>query len=465
MKICGYTKKEELIGTKFLSFVSEKDQENLLNKFRSAMASKQVVNIISTGKGRDGKEFTLESSGKAIHDALGNPMGFITICRDITERKKIDQRLKESEERYRFVAENAMDLITVHDLKGTFLYASPSIKTVMGTAPEDIVGKKSILEYLHPDDIAKFISQNKDLLEKGEVPPFELNFITSKGLIWLEAKISIVKDESGEKRIIAISRDITQRRKDREERDKALAKAELLLEKLSVVGSFVRHDIRNKLTIISSLLYLTKKHAGTNEPLQKQLHEIAAASKNINRILEFAETYEIAGSKGLSWIKINNAVNEAKAFFADLKSLKISATDMNHEVLADSALTTIFHNLIDNSLKYGRNLTQISISTKKQETGSLKIIYEDNGGGIDAEIKQRLFQKGAGKGTGLGLYLIKCICEIYNWSIQENGEQGKSARFEIEIPPKCSRPLNSERYIKMQITEFNGQVLPQRNTS
>jgi signal transduction histidine kinase len=111
-------------------------------------------------------------------------------------------------------------------------------------------------------------------------------------------------------------------------------------------------------------------------------------------------------------------------------------------VLADSALIEIFHNLIDNSIKYGgKNPTHIAVHTKVTENENLQIIYEDNGEGIDSDIKKELFKKGSGKGTGLGLYLIWRICEVYGWTIREDGEQGKGVRFIIEIPKPNFRPI------------------------
>ena len=102
-------------------------------------------------------------------------------------------------------------------------------------------------------------ANNRLLLENMEAAPIEIRFLTKNGVyIWLEANISIVKDANGINKFISISRDVTQRRIDREERVKALEWAELLLNKLSVVGGFVRHDVRNKLVVISSTLFISK---------------------------------------------------------------------------------------------------------------------------------------------------------------------------------------------------------------
>ncbi len=116
--------------------------------------------------------------------------------------------------------------------------------------------------------------------------------------------------------------------------------------------------------------------------------------------------------------------------------------NLNFEVLADSALTEIFHNFIDNSIKYGGvNISKITISAQTSENSELRIIYEDDGDGIDPEIKPRLFEKGAGKGSGLGLYLIRRICDVYDWSVSEEGVQGKGSRFILHIPTDKNRHI------------------------
>jgi signal transduction histidine kinase len=214
----------------------------------------------------------------------------------------------------------------------------------------------------------------------------------------------------------------------------------MLLEKLSVVGGLVRHDVRNKLSTINNSIYLAKK-ADDKTNLLKQLDQINTTTANIIRIFEFAETYESVGSKGLSWVPISKAIDYSQGLFTNLKGITVEVSDVAFEVRADSALVEIFHNLIDNSLKYGKNLTRIAIHTQKEENGDLQVFYEDDGGGIDPEMKQRLFQKNSGKGTGLGLYLIQRICDIYGWQIHEEGQAGKGVRFVLTIPQKLNRSL------------------------
>ncbi len=90
--------------------------------------------------------------------------------------------------------------------------------------------------------------------------------------------------------------------------------------------------------------------------------------------------------------------------------------------------------MIDNTVKYGKKTTKIEVCVQKSGDGSDSIVYRDDGVGISSEDKMRLFEKGFGKGSGYGLFLIKKTCDIYNWKINEEGQAGKGAKFVITIP-------------------------------
>ena len=100
---------------------------------------------------------------------------------------------------------------------------------------------------------------------------------------------------------------------------------------------------------------------------------------------------------------------------------------------ADSLLDTLFYNLIDNTLKHGENVSKIRIYIEEDKEW-LKLIYEDDGAGIPEDEKEKIFGEGYGKGTGVGLHIIKILCKIYGWNIQETGKHGKGAQFTITIP-------------------------------
>ena len=165
------------------------------------------------------------------------------------------------------------------------------------------------------------------------------------------------------------------------------------------------------------------------------------ALKQILDILELGRVYEQIGSQELAYVDVCEFFQESVALVSDSKGINIRCECEGVEVLADSLLKQLMYNLIDNTVKYGEKTTKINFGYK-EEKNQLKLVYEDNGVGITNEVRAHLFEKGFGKGTGFGLYMIKRIVEAYGWAIEENGEQEKGARFTIQIPTEHYRLQN-----------------------
>ena len=103
------------------------------------------------------------------------------------------------------------------------------------------------------------------------------------------------------------------------------------------------------------------------------------------------------------------------------------------QIFADPLFEKVMYNLTDNTIRHGETATEshVSVITEKDD---IRIIWEDNGVGVPVEEKEMIFQRGFGKNTGLGLFLIREILAITGMTIQETGEPGKGARFEITVP-------------------------------
>jgi signal transduction histidine kinase len=236
---------------------------------------------------------------------------------------------------------------------------------------------------------------------------------------------------------IAIYKDISELRKA-EETLKALN------EKLRVVGRLTRHDILNKLGVLDAYNFRLRKRLSEDEDVQQNLKEMELSSKQILRILEFSRVYEKLGAEELAYVNVERCFNDAVSLFSDLRGVKVVNECGGLSLLADSLLTQVFYNLIDNSLKYGEKITQIRIFYEKADNG-VKLIYEDDGIGIPENMRDSLFKEGCGRGTGYGLYLIKKICEAYGWTIEETSTRGRGARFIMSIP-KISNSNPRQQY-------------------
>jgi signal transduction histidine kinase len=141
----------------------------------------------------------------------------------------------------------------------------------------------------------------------------------------------------------------------------------------------------------------------------------------------------VIGVNSPEWQDVGTVISGAAAGL-DFAGVMLDAGFPGYEIYADLLLPKVFYNLFDNSLRYGgEQLSRIRVSGSR-DNGDLRIIVEDNGTGIDPEMKEHLFERGFGKNTGLGLFLSKEILAITGIDITENGESGKGARFEIRVP-------------------------------
>jgi signal transduction histidine kinase len=219
------------------------------------------------------------------------------------------------------------------------------------------------------------------------------------------------------------------------DRKKTFEKLQILNEKLGVVGGLTRHDVRNKLSAVVNNTYLAQKMLPNDHKALDYLRKIESACIQTTRILDFAAAYEGLGVEELAPVDVDKAVEEAVSLFSELKGVKVVNNCQGLTVMADSALRQLFFNLIENSLKHGKNVSQIKIHYEEGKD-RLKLFYEDNGVGIPKADKSKLFNWGftTGKGSGYGLPLIKSMIEIYGWTIEEEGEPRKGARFVMTIP-------------------------------
>jgi len=171
----------------------------------------------------------------------------------------------------------------------------------------------------------------------------------------------------------------------------------LVNEKLGVVGSLTRHDVRNKLSAVTGYAYLLKKKHADQADIVDGLGKMEQAVKDTVRIFDYAKMYEQLGVEELTSINVEAKLNEAKTLFSGSLP-KIINECHGLTLLADSFLRQLFYNFIDNTKKYGQKTTTIKVHCEKADQDSLRLVYEDDGVGISLENKPRLFKEGFSTG-------------------------------------------------------------------
>jgi PAS domain S-box-containing protein len=404
----------------------------------------KIVNEVATKDFVQNREVLLRRKDKSIINAIGsmsrinikNESLLLSSLIDISELKKTEAKLRDSETRYRLLAENSKDVIWSMDLDGNFTYVSPSVFQLRGYTAEETM-RQSMAEVVTPESAETIFEALQKFRETGEIPKkyFELEAPCKDGSkIWIEASFSIFKGKDGKpETIFGASRDITERKKAEEEIKKSQRQLEIANKKLQVVGSLTRHDVGNKLMTAKSNLYLLKK--SVNDPvLTNYIESIQEELDQSNRLFEFSSLYEKIGAEKPKDTNVANCFDEAIKLLPQ-SSIEFVNKTQGLVVLADSLFRQFFYNLIDNSLKHGKTVSRIQLSFTQNDKKTT-LIYEDNGVGIPVEDKERIFLGNftTGNGSGLGLKLAAKLVEAYGWSIKESGVYGKGAKFVITIP-------------------------------
>jgi PAS domain S-box-containing protein len=360
-----------------------------------------------------------------ITTTLGGKKVLIESFIDITERKRAEKVLRESEDKYRRFFSTSHDCVFITSEDGRWVDLNDAAVELFGYASRDELMRVRIQDlYSDPDKRNEHI---RIISETGFSKEYPVDLLKKDGTIMHTLVTTVArKDEAGN--VIGFQgtvRDITELKRAEE----ALIFAG---KKLNLLNSITRHDINNQLTALDVFIQLSGDM--TNDPaLRELLDKEARISAVIARQIAFTRDYQELGVKAPGWQNVYATIRSA-AGTLPMRNVRIDVGCTDLEVFADPLFEKVFYNLIDNALRYGGDrMTTIRVSSHDTETG-LVIAFEDDGAGISAEDKKHLFERGFGKNTGLGLFLVREILSITRLSIAETGEPGRGARFEISVP-------------------------------
>ncbi|OPY30934.1 MAG: sensory histidine kinase AtoS [Methanomassiliicoccales archaeon PtaU1.Bin030] len=314
---------------------------------------------------------------------------------------------------YDAVVENMDDGVIIIDSDGALGYANSKAREVLGLSPE-IMGK-----------------QAENVLAPLGLGPFCDGHAASSHEKWLNERVFNVKTRQipgtrGEVQGHLITvRDVTEERKAKES-------LRLANDKLNLLSMVARHDMMNKLVVQRGYLEL----AGLNDggTMTEERRRIMLANvEDMENIMIFTRDYQSLGLKSPEWQPLDPVVKEAERTVHP-PGIDVRIDAGNVELYADLMLQKVFTNLLDNSVRHGERVSLVRVWTEENQDLSLSVFYEDNGVGVPIGEKEKIFELGHGRNTGLGMYLSRQILGITGSSMREKGRAGEGCIFEILVP-------------------------------
>ena len=292
----------------------------------------------------------------------------------------------------------------------------------------DTVHINDMLKYTHPGDIEPATKTFRDHIA-GKTDDIHTDFRIGRPGNWawvtLLAKVSSTDNDGNPSRITGIMMDIT----EKEDYHQALIIAN---KKLNILSDVTRHDVLNQITALHGYSELMEDDYEENPEIMRYIKNLKRLINTIEQQIAFTKNYQEMGIRKPAWQNLNNVIiSSSLNQLGGIIRPDVNVGDM--EIFADQMLEKVFFNLIGNSKQHGENVTEISITFHESDKNGI-IVFSDNGIGIPAEKKEKIFEKGYGGSSGYGLFLAREILSITGIDIIETGEEGRGARFEIIVP-------------------------------
>jgi PAS domain S-box-containing protein len=427
---------------------------------------------------KNGDVLWAERTACVMRDKNGSPRDFLIMMEDITERKRAEAAVLESQgklsaarETNQLIMDNSQDVICTIDESGRFVTMNQASETLWGYAPSELIGRR-YMELVHPEDCAETERAAADILANGKVVDFVNRYVRKDG-----SSVNVLWSASwsaSKKMLFCVAHDITERtrieaalREAKNEADRAnQAKSEFL--------SRMSHELRTPLNAILGFGQLLERQNPTVQQRARVEHITSAGRHLLNLINEVLDISRIeAGHLQLSVepVAVADVLDEALALMRPLaaaREMEISVDaqlDKDLHVIADrQRLKQVLLNLLTNAVKYTAVGGSVAVVLDQSQTTNTRLVVTDTGAGISPEKLERLFtpfdrlgaEQSGVEGTGLGLALCQRLMHAMGGDIGVHSVAGKGSAFWIELPSVDSplKTLPKDRCSKL--VEANG---------
>jgi two-component system NtrC family sensor kinase len=447
-QILGYSQ-QEIVGLDANLFVSEDtDLTEVVSEVGTGIKQKGHFHGTTKAKKKDGTVVDIEFTTSRLPGK--SPPEIVGVARDVTERKKMERALKESEEHYRLLFESRLDGVFVIDAENlSVLLANQVVAEMYGFESTGEVVGLNPLDFVHPDDRERALNSIvKDMFEEEKNEIDEFRSITRDGReIWVST-IGTKMEYAGRIAGLVSIRDITNQKRAETEKQE-LEQQLQLTGRLAAVGELaagVAHELNNPLAAVQAfaqLLSAKKEMDGTTkDDLETIYREAQRATRITGNLLSFARRHK--PEKQL--VDINDVLEksiELHAYRMRVNNIDL-VMDLDRDlprIMADfHQMQQVFVNIITNAEQamtetYGRGRL---CATTRRSGEMIQVRFADDGPGMSEEDLHRVFDpfyttKEVGKGTGLGLSICYGIVQEHGGNLTATSKLGEGATFTVEI--------------------------------
>ena len=453
--VLGYTA-QELIGKPFTSILSPEKRDEVLKSFQKSISEKESIRDFENKNIRkDGREIIVETSGTVIIDAGGKILGYRGVNKDVTEKKRIEESIRQLSR----AVEQSPTCIVIADTNGAIEYVNPKFTILTGYTPEEAKGQNPRI--LKAGDLPN--DHYKELWEtitKGSEWRGELHNKKKNGeLYWEFASISPIKNPEGvTAHFLAVKEDITYRKK----LEAALQESQQDLLRASKVKdeflSITSHDLKSPLGIVKTSMSLLMEEDNLSPSIKEYANlAMRQANKGLKLIADLLDLKKLeTGDVRLETTRFmfsklaNEVIQDFKQSYDAAGVSLLNLSEQDYEISADyNKIGQVISNLLGNAIKYTSSGGTVNISTsliQKEDSNNsigdyLKISISDTGSGISSNKLDKIFgkyeqasNKDKKTGTGIGLSIAKFICKLHRGDIWVESELGKGSTFSFILP-------------------------------
>lgn len=441
-----------LLGQSFLSLVPDTGQEAALRQIEQLVREPNVVLYAENRlKTADGSVRWIEWVSRALTDESGQVIEIQASGRDVTDQKLAEFALRESEERFRQIAESVREAFIILDVKTIqFLYVSPQYQTITGYPVATLYNdSRQLVGITHPDDQEMVEKAFQETLLKQEMFNVTHRIFHADGsLRWIWGRYFPIHNADGEMYLlVGIIEDITERKRQ-EEQAMQLALEQQRIKLLTDFVTSASHEFRTPLSLINMSLYLMNRatDAGRKSEFSNRIQrEVDKIAQLVDHLLLMTRLdSEIAVHRG----KVNlNEVSELAYV-----SLEQAIRQKNHRYTAElmpdlpsvvgdiELLRRAVNAMLSNAIQYTASGGSIRVRTRV-EGGNVLLSIEDNGSGISEEalplVFNRFFREDAAHSTagfGLGLSIARRVAELHGGTITAESQVGRGSTFTLVLP-------------------------------